>query len=563
MMESADTYDEPPLPGDGRREPPTASPPQLEASHDWDRHMLDGLFEGSDSARDAVLSFVTTGLVPKDGDGPLRELLVSLSALPPLEKDHSSNNHAASSNHASNHSNHKPQAHKGDKGHHGHDKHDKHDKDHKDQQDQGINKTSQAAPSPLPSILPKPPSSAIPSPVLPPTPQPDDQPAQDLFQGPGEKPEVRRFLLSILASNKVPPQKVRQLFNISTLAASEDFASLMDDSTQYGGHWGHRQYPADAFLFGGPHATTLHQQVISPQQASQGQQQRAHYPPWPAQQTAPSFSHAYQSPVAPVGPGSFSPLGSHADQQTLTDPSTANSHHQGPLPMSDAYMLPRDPPAPSAPSAMSTQATFDLATTASFERQTGLPSPSTQGSSGQSDGCATPTGHSNIDSGADLVVVCPLHLADGKPCAKRCHGARRFRSIQEHIRRAHPSRWIPTLPATEASFRMMVDTDGVVCPFSKADNTPCGHRSTGTRPYRAIQEHIKTFHHQHFIPDLPGNESSFRRSKWINSISLASSNTGRVAPGHAYTKTPGLVIDCGTFHSRILATNFSSLVFFF
>lgn len=515
MMESADTYDEPPLPGDGRRGPSPPDPdPDPEPSHDVHRQVLDGLFEGTDSSKDAVLSFITTGLVPKDGDGPLRELLISLSTLPPLLEKQCINNDTATSIHTSNHSNHTPKDHKGDK----HDKHDKAHKDHKDQDTQtqsGLNNTTQAAPLPSPSILPKPSSPAITSPVLPPTPQPDDHPAQDLFEALGEKPEVRRFLLAILASNKVPPQKVKQLFNISTLAANQDFATLMDDSTKYGGHWGGHPYLTSAFNFGVPHAAALLQQPGS-QQASQDHQQRAYHPPWSFQQTAQPQPHAYQNPAVQADLTSFL-LGPHADQQTFTDPSTATAHNHQPQPVSDAYpLVPRDPPAPSAPLAMTTQ-TFDLGTTASFERQTGLPSPSTQGSSGQSDGCATPTGHTNTASGADLLeVVCPLHLPDGKPCAKRCHGARRYRSIQEHIRRAHPSRWIPTLPATEASFRMMVDTDGVVCPFLNKDNSTCGHRSTGTRPYRTIQDHIKALHPEHFIPDLPGNESSFRRSKWMN-----------------------------------------------
>lgn len=516
MMESADTYDEPPLPGDGRRDP---SPPDPEASHNIHRHVLDGLFEGTDSSKDAVLSFITTGLIPKDGDGPLRELLISLSTLPPLEKEYINSNEVAASTLSSSHSNHTPKDHKGDK----HDKDEKAHTGHKDHQDQdtqtksGLNKTTQSAPLPSPSILPKPSSPAITSPVLPPTPQPDDHPAQDLFEALGEKPEVRRFLLAILASNKVPLQKVKQLFNISTIAANQDFATLMDDLTKYGGNWAGHPYLTGALNFGVPHAAALLQQPESPQQASQDHQQRPYHAPWSYQQTAQPQPHAYQSSIVPADLTPYLPMGPHVDQQTFTGPSTATAHHQQPLPVSDAYSLvPREPPAPSAPLATSTQ-TFDLATTANFERQTGLPSPSTQGSSGQSDGCATPTGHTNTASGADLLeVVCPLHLPDGKPCAKRCHGARRYRSIQEHIRRAHPSRWIPTLPATEASFRMMVDTDGVVCPFLNKDNSTCGHRSTGTRPYRTIQDHIKALHPEHFIPDLPGNESSFRRSKWMH-----------------------------------------------
>ncbi|OAL46226.1 hypothetical protein IQ07DRAFT_518414 [Pyrenochaeta sp. DS3sAY3a] len=54
------------------------------------------------------------------------------------------------------------------------------------------------------------------------------------------------------------------------------------------------------------------------------------------------------------------------------------------------------------------------------------------------------------------VVVCPLRNHDGSACRKRCTGEKRFRSMQEHIRRAHPEYYIAKLPATEESFQLMV-----------------------------------------------------------------------------------------------------------
>ncbi|KAJ6446093.1 RfeD [Purpureocillium lavendulum] len=85
-------------------------------------------------------------------------------------------------------------------------------------------------------------------------------------------------------------------------------------------------------------------------------------------------------------------------------------------------------------------------------------------------------------------VVCPLRNQDGSSCRKRCVGPKlqmapvsagrfppvgdrgrwltvsfaiqekRFRSMQEHIRRAHPEHYIPKLPATEESFTLMVNS---------------------------------------------------------------------------------------------------------
>ncbi|OKL55604.1 hypothetical protein UA08_09031 [Talaromyces atroroseus] len=61
-------------------------------------------------------------------------------------------------------------------------------------------------------------------------------------------------------------------------------------------------------------------------------------------------------------------------------------------------------------------------------------------------------------SDANNEVVCPLTNNDGSNCRKRCLGEKRYRSMQEHIRRAHPSHYIPKLPATEESFLLMVNT---------------------------------------------------------------------------------------------------------
>lgn len=59
---------------------------------------------------------------------------------------------------------------------------------------------------------------------------------------------------------------------------------------------------------------------------------------------------------------------------------------------------------------------------------------------------------------ANNEVACPLKNQDGSNCRKRCLGEKRFRSMQEHIRRAHPDHYIPKLPATEESFQLMINT---------------------------------------------------------------------------------------------------------
>ncbi|KAF1352072.1 hypothetical protein BDV97DRAFT_139129 [Delphinella strobiligena] len=61
-------------------------------------------------------------------------------------------------------------------------------------------------------------------------------------------------------------------------------------------------------------------------------------------------------------------------------------------------------------------------------------------------------------SDPDNEVVCPIRSADGNGCRKKCLGEKRFRSMQEHIRRAHPEYYIPKLPATKESFELMVNS---------------------------------------------------------------------------------------------------------
>ncbi|KAL2409284.1 hypothetical protein ABEF94_004058, partial [Exophiala dermatitidis] len=68
------------------------------------------------------------------------------------------------------------------------------------------------------------------------------------------------------------------------------------------------------------------------------------------------------------------------------------------------------------------------------------------------------TGSFLVSTDAENEVVCPLTNQDGSLCRKRCIGEKRYRSMQEHIRRAHPDYYIPKLPATEESFQLMIST---------------------------------------------------------------------------------------------------------
>jgi hypothetical protein len=78
-------------------------------------------------------------------------------------------------------------------------------------------------------------------------------------------------------------------------------------------------------------------------------------------------------------------------------------------------------------------------------------------------------------------VVCPLRNQDGSSCRKRCIGEKRYRSMQEHIRRAHPEHYVPKLPATEESFLLMINTP------------PSDRHTSDTSPASAVKGSFPNF----------------------------------------------------------------------
>ncbi|EGO52913.1 hypothetical protein GE21DRAFT_1003985 [Neurospora crassa] len=76
---------------------------------------------------------------------------------------------------------------------------------------------------------------------------------------------------------------------------------------------------------------------------------------------------------------------------------------------------------------------------------------------------------------ANNEVVCPLRNQDGSSCRKRCIGEKRYRSMQEHIRRAHPEHYISKLPATEESFLLMIKTQPNERPQNQSTPGPSAH----------------------------------------------------------------------------------------
>ncbi|KAL9021781.1 MAG: hypothetical protein Q9185_001016 [Variospora sp. 1 TL-2023] len=101
-------------------------------------------------------------------------------------------------------------------------------------------------------------------------------------------------------------------------------------------------------------------------------------------------------------------------------------------------------------------------------------------------------------SEVDNEVVCPLRHLDGSACRKRCGGEKRYRSMQEHIRRAHAEYYIPKLPATEESFQLMINSTPSerpqVASAPSFGNTVYGHdRDVQVHDYGSSQAAPRSF----------------------------------------------------------------------
>ncbi|PVI07035.1 hypothetical protein DM02DRAFT_649366 [Periconia macrospinosa] len=113
------------------------------------------------------------------------------------------------------------------------------------------------------------------------------------------------------------------------------------------------------------------------------------------------------------------------------------------------------------------------------------------------------------------VVVCPLRNHDGSACRKRCTGEKRYRSMQEHIRRAHPEHYISKLPATEESFTLMVNT-----PPQERPPAPPLPTTTGPPGYGS-GELNNVFYHEEYGLNTPRNSDEMRRGSLLPAASAA------------------------------------------
>ncbi|KAK2628071.1 hypothetical protein QTJ16_002717 [Diplocarpon rosae] len=109
-------------------------------------------------------------------------------------------------------------------------------------------------------------------------------------------------------------------------------------------------------------------------------------------------------------------------------------------------------------------------------------------------------------SDANNEVVCPLRNQDGSSCRKRCLGEKRYRSMQEHIRRAHPEHYISKLPATEESFQLMISTP----PAERAPPPPPPPTSSNLSPHGYGNDRPPYHADASSTPHTPRNLDDFR-----------------------------------------------------
>lgn len=87
---------------------------------------------------------------------------------------------------------------------------------------------------------------------------------------------------------------------------------------------------------------------------------------------------------------------------------------------------------------------------------------------------------------------------------------KRYRSMQEHIRRAHPDYYIPKLPATEESFQLMISTPPSQRPQQPQQTLPPQRRSICMSGTGQTGEPVLTTspdsHEDPFAADLTGLE---------------------------------------------------------
>lgn len=349
--------------------------------------------------------------------------------------------------------------------------------------------------SPTTSLLPdSPDTSALALPPTPETTEDETPPAQnqDLVQK-----NLTEFFTTLLSSGKIPSASIEILYKLSPLAEMQSYAAFAQ-----------RRWPSSSGLGG---------QIYAPVPTAHGNfdpafsQQQNLFPR--ASQLYNSFGGGFSAPDPYAPDGQLSPTFPLANgfgmQPTSSQGASAPPSIAPPTLDPQGFQLPAQPQASLPDTFMSSFNNESLA-----NQQSGLPSPVGTRASSQSEGSSTPNNPQANENTAE--VVCPIANADGTICGKSCSGSKRWRSIQEHIRRAHSEKWIQNLPANEESFHTMVQAGGIACTIpDEKTHIPCGRRFSGNKKWRLVQDHVRDEHPDYYVGNLPANESTFNICKFL------------------------------------------------
>lgn len=328
----------------------------------------------------------------------------------------------------------------------------------------------------------------------------DPATARDLLYGFNIQDDVKDFLIPMITSGTIPEEELQKMYNISLSAGTDDFEMQMSCAKSLRDAVLERSYSDDLTVYLG-----LARQCDRERVAEEPESANTYWP-LAGDPALTEVSADYGGAMRALERQGQEILDGlrRASNSTDMDDDEGYDHTQ-------ANALPAD--VPQQPNG-SNQESLGEVVGAGVGGGGGGGAGGASGAVKKTKSRRPPTTVGNIE------LICPLPAKDGSTCGKHFYDGKPYRSVQEHIRRAHPDNYIPKLPATKESFELIVnaalgpaqeDTKiEVVCPLLTKDGSVCGKRCFDGKAYRSMQEHIRKAHPLHYIPGLHANEESFR-----------------------------------------------------
>lgn len=330
----------------------------------------------------------------------------------------------------------------------------------------------------------------------------DPATARDLLYGFNIQDDLKDFLIPMITSGTIPEEELQRMYNISLSAGTDDFEMQMSCAKSLRDTVLERSYSDDLTVYLG----------LARQCERERERERVAEEPESANTYWPLAGDPALTEVSADYGGAMRALERQgqeildglrrASNSTDMDDDEGYDHIQ-------ANALPAD--VPHQPNGFNEESIGEV---------TGVGAGGSGGGGGGAGAVKKTKSRRPPTTVGNIELICPLPAKDGSTCGKHFYDGKPYRSVQEHIRRAHPDNYIPKLPATKESFELIVnaalgpaqeDTKiEVVCPLLMKDGSVCGKRCFDGKAYRSMQEHIRKAHPLHYIPGLHANEESFR-----------------------------------------------------